>query len=740
MTTLDEIKAMNEQLAKEKAAAQEAKEAMDNHTISLEDAGTAFSSLTDIVKNNISGLLDYSESIKKAGAANANTTSLNKETAQSFAFLTSQTLGASQAYGALGKTVNSSLIGDQFKSLWSSVSAGKDSFSKLIGPATSLLGALGRPGKAIEDLITGASKAANPMKALGEAVQNQIGKFTTNADNVVKLRDTYFQMMSASGGLNDALARSGPNLKNVNNLVGEQMNRINGATSATNLSKEQIIGYYMQLGKVPGALNEQIKTTEKAGGTLDGLIARTRLAAATGRDSKDVIDDTTTALRTYNIAGAASLIFVARMSELNSKFGMEFQDTQKYMLDTANTFKFIGNEAEGSAKMFNKLMTAFKETGLSAKASTELIQGITTQISKLSIAQKSFLSAQTGGPGGLVGGFQIEKMLREGKVDEVFDKMQTQMKRQFGKIVSIDEAAQSPQAAAQLVRQREMLKGGPLGQFADTDDKAQRILDAFKKGEKIDVKELSKGSDLLNKNLETGKTWQDKNITLAKTANDTLEALRDEGSKVTNTLLEGIFTSLSGKTLRNLIGAQQKEGTREALQTIKAPGERARDTSAVDVSRALRQAGRTVRSIPDVAKTAVSVAGKTVSTTAARESRTGVPAASNKEAQTGNYMDVFHKTQAQRAEEVRRWTAAQNAVGPDDRLGTAKTVGSVNTAPTTAAAAGTDRGRAGPQRGQQAGSIKFDPINIKVTVDASGVSRVEHNAHVDAAMNVPGGK
>jgi hypothetical protein len=388
--------------------------------------------------------------------------------------------------------------------------------------------------------------------------------------------------------------------------------------------------------------------------------------------------------------------------------------------------------------MFNKLMTAFKETGLSAKASTELISGITMQIGKLSIAQKSFLSAQTGGPGGLVGGFQIEKMLRDGKIDEVFDKMQTQMKRQFGKIVSIDEAAQSPQAAAQLVRQREMLKSGPLGQFAQTDDQAQRILDAFKKGEKVDVKELSKGDDLLNRTLETGKSVQEKNTPIFKQTLGAIESIRDEGSKVTNDLLEGILTTgaggKAGREIANAIRAGQSDATRRDVGVTGREGRAPVDVGAVNVARGIKTVGNDIRALPSVGTVAAKRFGEKMSTTTAREARTGVTAASNTEANTGNYMNLAGRN----AEDIRRWTAIQNGTAPDERLGTARTVGAVNTGPTTAAAATADRGRAGTQRGQQQSiTVKVEPI--KIEVDASGVARVEHNPHAAAAMNSPNG-
>jgi len=694
-------------------------EAMAGYNVTLKDAGNAFTLLTNIVQDSVKNIISYNANIVKAGSANANTTSLNKETAASFAFLTSQVIGTSKAYESL-KTVNVTSLTEQTQKMWQTISAGKSTFGDIANVATSFLTSLGLPIGKINQVIDTAKTAKNPMSEITRLVSNQIETFTKAADNVTKMKDNYFQLMGASGGLGTALERSGQNFRNVNELVQEQMNRINGATKATNLSKEQILQYYNALGKVPGALNEQIRTSERAGGTLDGLIAKTRLAAATGRDTNDVINDTTKALNAYNIRGAEALTFVARMSELSNKFGMELSDTQGFLTNTANAFKFIGNEAEGSAKMFNKLMTAFKETGLSAKASTELIQGITNQIGNLSIAQKAFLSSQTGGPGGLVGGFQIEKMLRDGKIDEVFEKIRTQMTRQFGRIVSIDEAANSPQAASQLVRQRAMLQQGPLGQFARNDAEAQRILDAFSKGQKIDVSELSSGTELLNKNLETGKAWQDRNINIIKQSNDILEDIRDQGSKVTNDLLERILTASSGGQLANTIRTNQREGTAQ-VRTAMRQG-RPQDTSAIDMSRDIRQAGRIMRSIPGVASNAVDQANLMVSHTAATERRTGVPSAGSSKHEA-DYRELVNRN---REDEI-------------NRLNSARTVGAVNTTTTAASPGGTGRNITGARDRRDLGTVKVEPITVKVVVDASGIARVDHTQQVQAAMNLPNG-
>lgn len=703
---------------------QQSKEALDKYQTTVSGVESAFQLMSQTAQNALSGILNYSKAVIAAGSANANTTTLTKAQADTFALMTTQIVGASEAYKSLN-AINSRTFGSQLDSLWKTVSQGKNTFTEVASVATSVAKTLGIPFEKVQDAMKQAGGSGSALKAL---MGNQIATFVQSADNVVKLRDSYFQLMAASGGLGATLERSGTNFRNVNLLVQEQMDKINGASKATGIAKEDIVKYYTELGRIPGALSEQIKTTNAAGGTLDRLTATTRLASATGRNFIDVVADTKNALHAYNLTGADALTFVARMTELSSKFGMELSDTQGFMNTTANTFRFIGNEAEGSARMFNKLMTAFKETGLSARASTELIQGITNSVSNLSIAQKSFLSAQTGGPGGLVGGFQIEKMLRDGKIDEVFEKMRTQMTRQFGKIVSIDEAANSPQAAAQLVRQRAMLQQGPLGQFAKSDAEAQRILDAFAKGQKIDVKELGKGTDILNKNLETGKAWQDQTLSVFTSIDNTIENIRDSAGIIANRIMERSVTGAAegrpGANIRSAIGAGQREGQQQAINAINRERRTPTDMTVQNISRDIRQGGRDIRTVPNVARAVVSQNAQTTSTTAQQVRRTGVPAASDAQTNFNDLMNLSNRSQQEGRE----------------RLNNTRSVGAVNT--TTANAPG-GTGRTNTtvtqDRRVQFGNVKVDPITVKVVVDASGVARVDHTQQVQAALNLPNG-
>ena len=101
-----------------------------------------------------------------------------------------------------------------------------------------------------------------------------------------------------------------------------------------------------------------------------------------------------------------------------------------------------------------------------------------------------------------MGAAQIEKMIRSGDIEGVQKKVMDTLKKQFGKIVTLDEATQSEGSAAQRQKQIMLLQQGPLGAMAKTPEDAGRLLDAMAKGKVtkegaggLDSKGLTKAID-----------------------------------------------------------------------------------------------------------------------------------------------------------------------------------------------------------------------------------------------------
>jgi hypothetical protein len=450
-----------------------------NTTQTVEQMGaltTAFSNFTgigDSLKELTDGLF---QNFEKLGSLLNDTTVQSNSASLAVSTLISSFAGAGITFQDAGKDI--SLFSDQINE---TIQAAKT----LASPITALKGIASSLG-----LNLGVIDFSNFDKAAAKIKELSANLFAS-MDAHMKTQDKMIQLAAQSGDLSRLFSEAGTNMQNINELTlksNQELDKTMQATNMTTISAaEKVKEYYSELGKIPGALKQTIDAATGTVGKVSELTAVIQLARGSGRDTKDIILDLSSAFNTLGLSGESALKFTARMGELSSKFEMDLPSVRQVLTDTAGSFKLIGTEnqkmsniMEGATRIINNYMQAFKDTGISGDTAIAVIKSMTEHVSKLDMAQRSFLSSQSGGPGGLRGAFDIEKKMKEGKVDEVFEDVRKTLMSQFGgKIISVDEASKSEAAAQQLVRQRLMIQQGPLGQFAKSEAEAGRILEAF---------------------------------------------------------------------------------------------------------------------------------------------------------------------------------------------------------------------------------------------------------------------
>ena len=460
-----------------------------------------------------------------------------------FGALTSSVLGARKAFDNLSGLDTTRV--NTFTKQWTE-------FRDIVGNSPVMMtAALSKAGVAISSL---AGKSIAELKKYGEA-------FFESADNASRLQESVVQLAARTGGLGQVMGAAGPNLQNLNQLTQNYETVVQKAMEATHTTRGEMELYFAQLGTIPGALQAVVTSSQDASRNVSMLTAVTQFAIGAHRDQKEVVMDLRTAFRDYNIVGEDALKFTARMGELSNKFGVELSDVRDALTATAGNFKMFGDESEGAAKMMNQFLGSLESTHISGATAIPIIQKMTDGIKGMSLAQKAFLSAQTGGPGGLMGGFQIEKLLREGHLDQVMDKVKETLTKQMGPLVSISEAAADPTAAARLIRQRAMLMQGPLGQFAGDEQSASRIIEGMKNqqsGQSI-LADLSKtglagagDKGSTQDIMKQGVMWQEKTHTVM---NDILEEIR--GAQGTGGIANLTTIQRAGTAV---VGAQMNQG------------------------------------------------------------------------------------------------------------------------------------------------------------------------------------
>lgn len=366
----------------------------------------------------------------------------------------------------------------------------------------------------------------NTVKEITSKIYNAGMAFASSADSAVLFQTALYQSAAASGQLGNFMRANGPEFQNTNNYLKVVGSTITSVAAASGLSSAKVTAYYQNLAKIPGSLESVIKSGSTTTQSMTMLQGAIRLVDGTGREMSGVMDDLKVAFENYNLTGEKALNFTAKMSQVSESLGVPLEDVRGYVSRVSSELKLFGDNTNASANVFNKLYDGFKNTGISAKSASELIGEMTGQIGRLGTAQKAFLSSQTGGAGGLQGAFQIDKLLKEGKVDEVFDKARQMLQKQFGKIVSLDEAAGSQQAAAQFQKQIMLLKSGPLGGLVDSDIKAQKVLESFRNN--TPVKSLD--DNALKGIFDRGLSVQKQRKTVLSSVQNALESMQIQGN------------------------------------------------------------------------------------------------------------------------------------------------------------------------------------------------------------------
>lgn len=540
----------------------------ESRTKQLLDETSQFAQKAGIALESLVG------SLKKSSVGQKDSSILMKNQADTLGLLAGAALGATKAFDGFGNM--------------SSVMTFSDTLEKAVSMAQGLgKGAIGAL-RGIGDALGIPTKGLNTVKSLSTELLSIGKRMAEVTDTGLKLQTGFLQMSAASGNLGRVFDQSGPGLEHLNNLLQQQNKMMSAAQGATYASTAEVVKYYNALGKIPGYLNENITGIEKNEQSINMLTAAIKLANATGQTEEDIIRDLITAYTAYGAEGKKALEFTAQIADLSQKYNIQIEDTRSFMTDMANSFKYLGENTEGTANIFDRFFKGLKDTGLSARASKDIVDDFGKSIANLSIAQKAFLSQRTGGPGGLMGAVQIEQEIRSKQLDKVRQRIEAALKQQFGRIVTQEEGARSEGGAREFIRQRMFLQQGPFGQIfgggAEGEGKATRFLEALaKEGGKT-----TEATQLLKTEMQRGTAVTEKTVNPLTKAVVELEGIRMlSGIIALNTAQKAFGPGTQNAELKRLlvggiteameVGTQAVEGSKKLQQD---------DTTALEMTRA----------------------------------------------------------------------------------------------------------------------------------------------------------
>jgi len=287
---------------------------------------------------------------------------------------------------------------------------------------------------------------------------------------------------------------------------------------------------------------------------LEGAI---RVARGTTGDYKDVVNDLNLQFRQFGTTNEHALDLMTKTYDLSQRLGIGFKDVNEIISNVVKQFATLGDNMSSSINLVGALTRALKDTGLGIEPTKAIIESITQSIGNMSLAQKAFMSQQTGGSGGLRGAFEVDMLMRQGKLDEVYKKMEQSLKGQFGRVTTLEEGSKSDTAAAELTRQVQFLTQGPFGAVVKNADQAYRLLEAFKTAGPGGIDTAAIGRETggaMSEALSADEKLQDKQanalINIQNTVGQLLQEQQIANVLFVRNMVEG--QNLGGKQLRDL--------------------------------------------------------------------------------------------------------------------------------------------------------------------------------------------
>ncbi len=382
--------------------------------------------------------------------------------------------------------------------------------------------------KEAQDANTESAKAIDSIiKLSGFKPDSTLGKFLTDSVKDVvsrndQLRQTemgFYRIMAASGQLNRFTGEVGIGFENMEKKLLAFNDLSYTTAQATGLSADKVAGYAQELLKIPNGMDKNIQVG--ATREINALEASLKVATGTGQEYSKVIDIIGSRYNDLNSTTQSSLEYISRVNLATQNLKIPFGMASGYVDDTARSLRFFGDNTQASINILERLTPAFRATGLSINATSELVKDITGNLTSMGLAERSFLSRSSGGPGGLKGAYQIEQLKAEGKFDQIQKMAEESLKKQFGgRIVSLKEATQDEGAARQLTKQVQLVTQGPT-KLVKNEEEAYKLFEAMQKG--ISSPELITGQQALTQAVDAGSAIQEKQTSQLTLIQNTLE-------------------------------------------------------------------------------------------------------------------------------------------------------------------------------------------------------------------------
>jgi hypothetical protein len=609
--TPQELKAMSDALVASGESAEEAAAKVGRFATANKDATEAAHFFQDQLHFTADGLSQVGTWLSKATDQIANLGNLTGTSAVKFGLLTTALVGSKEHFTNFLDSLNPNRLG--------SLNTQLDSLTEQVSRQGTGLGLATEAGRKLFDMLGDLGIGGQTLSKIAGGTARDMAAFAKNvlvgADNSLKLESAMLQAGARAGNLNEMYQMVGENLGQLNEANSKSINVMFAASQATHKYSDEMAQYYGVLAEIPGGLESMtngLHLTQNAAGTagtsMNALAGIIQLADGMGMDIKETFQDIHKEVTSYGLSIDAATKLVGRYADVSSDLGAQQEDVRAAIKSTTDVFKGFVMVGMDSAKMTQGLTDAVKnwagaleKAGVPAQQALEQASRYTSAMQGMSEAQEAFISAQTGGAGGMLGALKFEDLLRKDPAKasaEIADTMKKYMSRSgFSGILSREEAISGGQGGArQYELQRQLAMSGVFGIKAKNKEEADTMIAALKSGTDLSRAmgpEAQAAS--MQKTLQRGAAQEQLSATQVDNASITADYASLQAGNIDLGFLQNALTARSGQT-----GGEAVKSQARMQSEMTEAGQRAARTGTAPVLNAASQ------SIEDVGLTASS--------------------------------------------------------------------------------------------------------------------------------------
>jgi len=330
-----------------------------------------------------------------------------------------------------------------------------------------------------------------PTMGVGGKVKDMVAfvaSVESAGDGARALESSILSAAGAAGRYNDIMGRiGGLEGDGFDRFASQFFDKAADIGNATNQSAKDIMAFQQSLMQIRGGLDETVNSLAYATGETDVLTAAINVSAGAGLKTKETLDMMTQQYMNFGTAAGKSVQDVAKLGIVSQDLEVPLEKIKSGVSSVVSSLIYYKDNTEAAINITSRLGSSLKDAGMSPEAIAKLTTVVSKNVSEMQLAQRAFLSQQTGGPGGLSGGYQIELLKKQGKLDEVQKLTEEALKKQFGgNIVTLEDAAKDEGAARQLTKQVQLATTGPT-KVVDTEAQAFALFEAMRTGTAKDV-------------------------------------------------------------------------------------------------------------------------------------------------------------------------------------------------------------------------------------------------------------